>query len=153
MDETILERFNDTLKPDDLLYHLGDVAWSTYDLGKFFGRLRTKNIQLILGNHDKHKPSEYRKYFQWVGDIKRVTVCGQSIVLCHYPIRSWLGIGHGSLHLYGHCHGTIPSLGRSMDVGVDTNYFKPYDAEDIVNKLIKIQPPSYEPRSAAEGPR
>lgn len=54
----------------------------------------------------------------------------------HYAHRVWPKSHHGSLHLYGHSHGTLPDSGnRSMDVGVDTNKFRPYSLEDIVAKI------------------
>lgn len=136
MEEVMVERFNSCLRPGDILYHLGDVAWSSYNLSRFFSRLNTRQCHLILGNHDKKNLSEYRKWFQWVGEYKKVTVQGVQLALFHYPIRSWNGKGHGSLHLYGHCHGTLSDSGeQSMDVGVDTNNFYPYALEEIVARL------------------
>jgi calcineurin-like phosphoesterase family protein len=51
-------------------------------------------------------------------------------------MRSWPGSFHGSVLLYGHSHGRLPRYGRSMDVGVDTNYFYPYDLEVIARNLL-----------------
>ncbi len=50
-----------------------------------------------------------------------VTVGKQHIVLCHYAMRTWNHMHHGSWHLYGHSHGSLSEAqgGLSMDVGVD----------------------------------
>lgn len=138
MGEAILDRFNSVIKRGDMLYIIGDVAWSTYNQREFFDRLNTRAVHLILGNHDKHKPSEYAAHFQWVGDYKKITVNKVPVVLFHYPIRSWNGKGQGGYHLYGHCHNTLPGIGRSMDVGVDTNGFYPYSWEDVDKRLRDI---------------
>lgn len=139
MDAAIINRFNEVLRPGDILYHLGDVAWSTYQSKNFIEQLNTKEVQLILGNHDKHKESEYvAAGFKWVGRYKGITIDKIPVALFHYPMRSWNHKGHGGLALYGHCHGTLePGLDRSMDVGVDTHNFYPYSWEEIRDTLNK----------------
>lgn len=137
-DETILERFNSLIKPGDVLYHLGDICWSTYNLGRFFGRLNTQEVHLIKGNHDNKHASEYSR-FRSVSDLKDIRVGvyekPEVFVLCHYPMRTWRSKGRGGFHLYGHVHGRMPGVDRSMDVGVDTHDFYPYSAEEIVDRL------------------
>lgn len=142
MDETILERFNSVIKPGDVLYHLGDICWSSYNLGKFFGRLNTQEVHVIRGNHDNKHGSEYSR-FRSFQDLKSVStgVNGtlENFILFHYPMRTWKSKGRGGYHLYGHVHGRMAGIDRSMDVGVDTNNFYPYAAEEVV-KLLKDRP-------------
>jgi len=138
MEEVTLHRFNEVLRPGDTLFHLGDIAWSSYPLERFFSRLRTKQVQLILGNHDRKKHSEYSKHCTWVGDLKGVTLPGGYAVLCHYPLRSWNRKGHGSVHLYGHVHGNLPGHDRSLDVGVDTKNFYPWHWDEIRDRLKDV---------------
>lgn len=148
-DEVILDNFNKTLKPGDTLYHLGDVAWSTVNIKRdFLDKLPTREVHLILGNHDNLDTQAYLKMgFRSVSEYKEIRmdivkggpgINGSStkVILCHYPLRSWNGKGHGAIALYGHCHGTLePGLDRSMDVGVDTHDFYPWSWEDIKMKL------------------
>lgn len=149
MDAEILRRFNEVLKPGDVLYHLGDVAWSTVNIKRdFLDKLPTREVHLILGNHDNQDTQAYLKMgFRSVSEYKEIRmdiikgsvgINGSStkVILCHYPLRSWNGKGHGAIALYGHCHGTLePGLDRSMDVGVDTHNFYPWSWEDIKMKL------------------
>ncbi len=148
MDAGILNRFNDVIRPGDILYHLGDVSWSTYDIKRnFLDKLNTKEVHLILGNHDTKDPKVYRDMgFRSVQDYKEIRmdvvrgtpdVPGSSfpVVLSHYPMRSWNRKGYGAFQLYGHCHGKLPDHDRSMDVGVDTNNFYPYSWDEIKSKL------------------
>lgn len=60
-------------------------------------------------------------------------------VLSHYAMRVWNKSHHGSIHLYGHSHGSLPGIGRSMDVGVDTNNLYPYHIDEILDKLSKVE--------------
>lgn len=70
---------------------------------------------------------------QYYLDLK---VGKQHLILSHYPIEEWDGIGHGYIHLHGHCHGKLNlsetnTIYRRFDVGCDTNYLKPYSWDNI----------------------
>lgn len=133
MDEGIYNRFTEVLRPGDILYHLGDLAWSSYPKEKFFSRLRHVTTHFILGNHDSGRPSEYVDAgAAWAGDYKGIHIDKHPVALFHYAMRTWNHKGKGGFALYGHSHGTLePGLDRSMDVGVDTHNFYPWAWEDI----------------------
>lgn len=139
MDEAILTRFNEVIKPGDRLYHIGDVAWSSWPL-RTLHKLNTKQRYLVYGNHDKQRPQAYLDAgFIWAKDYEKITIGSVPVVMFHYPIRSWNGKGHGAVHVYGHCHGTLePGIGRSMDVGVDTHDFYPYNWDEIYDRTKDI---------------
>lgn len=153
MGEAIITRFNEVIGPGDTLYHLGDVSWSTFDIKQgFLGRLKTKNVHLVLGNHDNQDISAYKAMgFCSVQTYKEVRLdkvkgtvgvngSSRAVNLFHYPMRSWNWKGHGAIALYGHCHGTLePGLDRSMDVGVDTNNFYPWSWDEI-KELLDCKP-------------
>jgi calcineurin-like phosphoesterase family protein len=134
MDEMLIRNINSVVKKGDTLYHLGDVSWSTWPLKTLF-RLNTKQMFLVKGNHDNLADKFYKPYFVWVGDLKHIHIGDKSVELCHYPLRTWKSKGHGGIHLHGHCHGNLPSLDRSMDVGVDCNGYLPVAWETIWEKL------------------
>lgn len=137
MDEKILANFNSVLRPGDVLYHLGDVSWSSFPLERFFNRLNTNQVHLIWGNHDKPKQTVHPS-FRSYSDIKNIHIEKRKIVLCHYSLQTWNGKGRGAYHLFGHSHGNLAGVGRSMDVGVDTNNFFPYSYEEVRDKMEKI---------------
>lgn len=139
MNEEMIRRFNEVLKPGDLLYHLGDVKHSQISWDATLERLNTKNLHLIIGNHDKEKDARNWGKFQSISDIKAITVNNQRIVLCHYAMRTWSSKDRGGMQLYGHSHGRLPGIGRQMDVGVDTNNFYPYNLDEVVTRLGKIE--------------
>lgn len=140
MDIALLENFNSVIKPGDRLYHLGDVSYSTYDISKFYKKLNCKDIQLIKGNHDGLRNSEYvsKMGLRWVGDYKELRLDDIKVVLFHYAMLSWHGRGNGAIQLFGHSHGKLQGVGRSMDVGVDTNNYFPYNWEDIKARMQPI---------------
>lgn len=149
-DEIIIKNYNDTVGKDDHVYILGDITYKQHE--HLIERLNGWK-HIILGNHDVAK-----NYYGMMSDPKYKIICvkdvhflkyrmvdeeGKSfkrhVWLSHYPHRSWKNSYHGSYHAFGHCHGTMPNHGRSMDVGVDCHDFKPIHVEDFFNKL-KDQP-------------
>lgn len=152
MDETIIDNWNKTVHKDDVVYHLGDVAFvrDEYKLLSILNRLNG-TIHLVLGNHDKCIQGSVVGRFASVSNFKEIYVQDSSnikgrqhIVLCHYALRVWNKSHHGSWHLYGHSHGSLPPLAGSLslDVGSDCWNYTPVEYNFIKQKLstIKFKP-------------
>jgi len=126
MDEFLIHVWNETVGPDDLVYHLGDFAFGLHDAVRvkaIFDRLNGRKV-LILGNHDYAKQNMVHPTIEGLGweDLTQqldTTDEGERVFLSHYAQRTWPGIRKGAWHFYGHCHGAMSPLGRSRDVGVD----------------------------------
>lgn len=145
MTDVLAERINSIVGPDDVLYHLGDWSFGGKDKIKIFREMiNCKKIHLILGNHDHNIDKNYddcRKLFESVSLYKEKMFNGALFCMCHYPLGSWNGIGKGAINLYGHCHASYTrNIGRQMDVGVDTNDLYPYSLEEILDRMLKINP-------------
>lgn len=125
MNETMIARWNESVKPGDTVYHLGDFAWHN---PKTFRPRLNGDICLIRGNHD---PDGNFAWFRWVKDLYEVKVGEQRIVLCHYAFRTWHHDIRGVWHLYGHTHGSLPGYGKSFDIGVDVHDFRPLEFEEV----------------------
>lgn len=151
MNEAIIDNFNSVITEDDHLYLLGDIGFcSPEDTMNFLKRINgTKTI--IHGNHDRkliassvfQDPSQ-RRLAGIVEDtpykVISQTVDGKryGVVLFHFKIEDWDGCHHGSVHLFGHRHGSGPKYKtRCMDIGVDTNNMMPYNLENTVKMLSK----------------
>jgi calcineurin-like phosphoesterase family protein len=99
MDEYMIEAWNSVVKPTDKVYHLGDVAITSFNNTKeIFDRLNGTKI-LIKGNHDKDKLSQYAQIFK---DVRAYHIL-DNILLAHIPIHPeslsrWKGQVHGHLH-------------------------------------------------------
>lgn len=138
MNEAMIERWNTIVKPGDRVYHLGDVALGRpQDCADILKRL-SGQIYLVRGNHEKvaeHKLCAER--FIWIKDYHYLEVYGQKVALSHYAFRVWRNSHHGSWHLYGHSHGSLPESDRSLsfDVGVDSWAFAPVSWGEVVEKM------------------
>ena len=52
-------------------------------------------------------------------------------------MMSWAGKNRGTIAVFGHSHGNINDrLHNSLDVGVDTNNFKPYHISEVIEKSV-----------------
>ena len=133
MNEEMIKRHNEVVKPNDTFYHLGDVIWgsSLQKTQEFLNRLNGKKI-LIFGNHDDKKTLIASHCFQQYYHYYDFKLDGEFIVLFHYPIEEWNKKFHGSIHLHGHCHNTLQNfLPKRIDIGVDSHNFYPWSWEEI----------------------
>jgi calcineurin-like phosphoesterase family protein len=137
MNETIINNINEIVEPNDVLFHLGDVAFGKNAVIEFRNRINCKTIHLILGNHDKEidKQQSLKSLFSGVYRLLDVKIDDQDIVLCHYAMRTFKKSHHGAIHLYGHSHGQIENTDKSMDVGLDNNKFYPFAYSEILELL------------------
>jgi calcineurin-like phosphoesterase family protein len=122
MNETIVANYNNKVTEQDTVWFLGDFSFTDKHRAKtLFNRLNGNKF-LIKGNHDNKDICNLG--WRGVWDLKSIEVEGNTIVLCHYPMRSWDKSFHGAYHAFGHCHNRLPPYGLSCDVGVDAwNYF------------------------------
>jgi len=143
MDEILVARWNERVKPGDTVYHLGDFMFTKRRDApdKLLARLNGQKF-LVIGNHDS---KDVRKAsWQCTYRLQKIVVDNQMIILCHYPMFSWQGSCHGSWMLHGHCHGTLQTsptysgvdFSRLLirDVGVDVCPF-PLSFEEIRSEM------------------
>jgi calcineurin-like phosphoesterase family protein len=127
MNAAIVERWNETVRPDDEVWHLGDFAirQPPATVAELLGRLHGRK-HLLTGNNDPPATTQLDGW-ETVEPYAEITVEGVSLVLCHYPFRTWhgMGKGKGSVNLHGHCHGRLKPQPRQFDVGVDVWQFRP----------------------------
>jgi calcineurin-like phosphoesterase family protein len=147
MNDTIIENINKVVKPNDILWHLGDVAFSGDEyIQEFCDRVNCKNVHLLLGNHDHRIQNnvELQKNFLSIdttyGWPHGKKIGGRRFVMCHFPLFVWENHLKGAFHLHGHCHGSLVNeqftQRKVMDVGIDTHpEFRPYHIDEIIKIL------------------
>lgn len=150
----LIKTINSVVKHDDELWHLGDWSFGGHEnIKKFRDQLHCGTIHLVFGNHDQHiepTDSPYKGLFastQYVKNLSYKIDCQKSgkygktnIFLSHYSHQVWSQSHHGVIHLFGHSHGTLKGIGKSMDVGVDTNNLYPYHLDEIIDIMKNIKP-------------
>ena len=105
-DEVMIERWNEVVKPEDKVYHLGDVTFNKNRGDIILPRLNGTKV-LIRGNHDTFKPNWYLKYFKDIRGCYNLSVNGHySYLLTHIPVHPD-SKGRFIRNLHGHIHGNI----------------------------------------------
>lgn len=134
-DEALIAGWNARVGRRDEVWHLGDFALGLDEmaLSRLFGRLNGRK-HLIVGNHDARRTLR----LPWSSQpkpMREIVVDHRRIVLCHYALRSWRGIHGGTVHLYGHTHGSIPGTRHSEDAGVDAWRYAPVALPDLLVRM------------------
>lgn len=127
-DEHMIQRWNAVVRENDIVFHLGDFAFSLKEKADrikwIFSRLNGRKY-LVIGNHDVTKQGELHPTLAGLEWAEKPTHAlrtkdgGRDLWLSHYACRTWPSEHHGAVHFYGHSHGKMPGIGRSRDVGVD----------------------------------
>lgn len=147
MDEEMVKRWNETVRPNDKVYHLGDVVINRKAL-KILSRLNGDKV-LIKGNHDIFKLEDYTPYFR---DIRGYHVMNGTI-LSHVPVHESNLYRFGT-NIHGHLHsnrimiqdvvdnknGHVSYRGMKVDpryhcVCVEQTDFKPILLEDVFKRI------------------
>ena len=138
MHEAMIDGWNSSIEPEDVVYHIGDFSFGKKEETEEIIKRLNGHIHLIYGNHDKHIKD--MDGVEWEGHYKTIKVDFKGerykLVLFHYPIEVWEDSHKGAIHLHGHCHGSLvsPHADRllRMDVGVDVWNFMPVPLENVI---------------------
>jgi calcineurin-like phosphoesterase family protein len=139
MDEEMVKRWNETVRPNDKVYHLGDVVINRKALS-IMSRLNGDKV-LIRGNHDIFRDEEYRQYFR---ELRAYHVMN-GMILSHIPIHPE-SLGRFGTNIHGHLHTGRVTMGNGYRSVIDTRYhcvcveqtdFRPILFEDVIKKIEK----------------
>lgn len=109
MDEFMIKAWNERVKPNDKVYHLGDVVINRKFL-HVLGRLNGDKV-LIRGNHDIFKLEDYTPYFR---DIRAFDV-KNGMIFSHVPIHPE-SLGRFGTNIHGHLHANRVMKIKGVDV-------------------------------------
>jgi calcineurin-like phosphoesterase family protein len=138
-DEALIANWNARVTPQDEVWHLGDFAYPRRDrTPELLARLNgTKH--LIIGNNDPASTVEAQGWAS-TGYYAELRLEEQVLVLCHYPFRTWNGMGRRSINLHGHSHGRLKPMPRQFDVGVDPRNLHPVTLAELLAPRRAIAP-------------
>ncbi|MGD1848867.1 MAG: metallophosphoesterase [Salibacteraceae bacterium] len=139
MNQALIERWNEKVRKNDHVYHIGDFGITYKEkLEAILQRLNGKKY-LIAGNHEG-AAKQLPNYFEWIKDYYELKVKDpdlkngvQRIILFHYAMRVWRSDFRGTWQLYGHSHGNLPDKEDrlAIDVGVDCHDFYPLSYAEV----------------------
>jgi calcineurin-like phosphoesterase family protein len=137
-DAALVANWNAAVGQDDEVWHLGDFALRL-DAEHIAALLAALNgtKHLITGNNDGPATLAATGWAS-VAAYAEIVVEGRSLVLCHYPFRTWNGMGKGTVDLHGHSHGRLTPMARQYDVGVDVWDFRPVTLATILARRRRM---------------
>ncbi len=127
MDKAMIKNWNKYIKPNDIVYHLGDFG-NLDILKKLNGRIR-----LIMGNHEVKngltKEMLLAAGFEQVFEYNAIIECdGVKINMIHQPSKH----DPSMFNLFGHVHDLAFIKPYGVNVGVDVNHYIPMSYEKMV---------------------
>jgi calcineurin-like phosphoesterase family protein len=152
-DETVIARWNETVRPGDLVWHLGDVGLGNE--ARVLGLAARLNgvKHLVAGNHDPCWPGHrdarkhQRRWLEVFGSVQafaKIRVEGRTVLLSHLPYAG--GGDHtdeerypqfrlpdeGGWLIHGHTHQPARMDGhRSLHCGLDAWGLRPVSEGEI----------------------
>ena len=138
MHDVLINNYNSLVDPEDEVYIIGDLSLigpeNYYSLERIVKRMNG-NKHLILGNHDRLKPSTYLEIgfesvhtslpLLYIVDNKRYSMIlnHDPTVACMFPEKTIL---------CGHVHNLFKTIENVINVGVDVWKFNPVNLMDIL---------------------
>jgi calcineurin-like phosphoesterase family protein len=161
MNAALVERWNDTVSPDDIVWVLGDLAMGSIDDSLALVAALPGRKLLLAGNHDRCWAGHGNRAEPWVaryldagfaeihqGEL-HLDVGGHRVLACHFPYRgdshdhdryvNARPVDRGEWLLHGHVHERWRHDGRMLNVGVDVWDFRPVSEAQLAG-LIEAGP-------------
>lgn len=154
MDETIIKRWNEVVKEDDIVYLLGDLMLNSNKRPEqYLSRLRGRLV-LLRGNHDDtwmHK-TDLDLWFEEVADRLEIMDGNRRITLSHEPILDpQYTKDENQYQIHGHIHNNthmeewpaIRENPRMLNASVEITDYRPVTFEQLVrlNAVFKAEHP------------
>jgi calcineurin-like phosphoesterase family protein len=127
MDRALIDNWNGIVTDDDLVIHLGDIAFKRPM--EYIDKLKGE-LLIIRGNHDGSLPATKLDIITEF----RGTIFGRQFHLYHYPILDWDRKKHGSIHLHGHTHGGLIGKDTGIDIGSDCWALTPVSFDSVLKE-------------------
>jgi calcineurin-like phosphoesterase family protein len=134
MNEYIIEKWNSRVKPEDKVYHLGDVFMGDKEnFPKLWARLNGAK-RLVVGNHDDIKFLAAGGFFKKIVMWRKMTEF--NVLLTHVPVHPSTLMekrfeGKPIMNVHGHIHQNQSPPGRYKCVCVEHTDYTPVNMETL----------------------
>jgi len=126
MDACMISKWNERVKPSDVVIHLGDFCMGNPE---WYKNELNGIILLICGNHDSNVVGLIESGFI----VSSKPIVFGNIVLSHYPLLDYEL--NGKLNIHGHIH-ERESFGNRVNVSVEHIHYKPVALLDVMDEVV-----------------
>lgn len=138
MDRQLIEKWNQTVSKNDVIYHLGDFALGNMTKVAEYRKQLNGKIFLIQGNHDGYAVKRYYEAgFDKVYD--KPIIFNQFFILSHEPLFITENMPYANI--YGHVHNNPQykdCTNNTFCVSCERIDYKPILFDDIVEKMKMV---------------
>lgn len=132
MHEYMIEKWNSVVRPQDYIYHLGDVTFQYNGLfNSIMSRLNGRK-RLIVGNHDKLMNPNLFRWFEkaelWKGFKDPGFTCS------HIPLML-TSLRDGTHNVHGHVHQNSLPDKHYINVCVEVRDYTPVHIDEIAKEM------------------
>lgn len=128
MNEVMIENWGKRVKPQDKVYHLGDVTFRPKNLARIMCRL-PGHKRLIVGNHDDVKSVELSQWFDKI-TVWRIFK-DHNFVATHIPIMPDQFRAKVQYNVHGHIHQNLIADPRYVNVCVEQTGYAPLHIDEV----------------------
>lgn len=156
MNEYLIKKHNETVKPEDTWYFLGDFGFAgNKQLKEKIERLNGTKIA-VCGNHDRGATKMVALGFDFACYEMVINVGGHRVRLSHFPYKPTKeeveALGYdarymdlrperipGEFLLHGHSHSPKDKVLKpwALDIGVDGHNYKPWSEHEVQAVITK----------------
>lgn len=138
-DQVMLERWNETVGENDILFHLGDIALGKREQLEALAPKLHGRIFLIRGNHDRSGKANadwYRSLgFTLVPDDFTIDYQGWTVTFSHRPDPAKTRYPK-HLQVHGHIHSRLWDNRRHINISVEHTDFRPVAVTELLDERI-----------------
>jgi calcineurin-like phosphoesterase family protein len=143
MNQTMVDNWNQLVKPQDKIYHLGDVSFGNAKrMTDILARLNGKK-RLIMGNHDTYDIQSYAAHFQKIGSWRQFKDMPIPFICSHYPLHDDALYGRNTVfNVHGHIHQRVVTKKdtnvpdkRYINICVEKTNYSPVHIDDLLKKM------------------
>jgi calcineurin-like phosphoesterase family protein len=137
MDNAIINNWNLMIKKDDIIYCLGDFCLGNKEaIQRYVSQLNGRK-NLILGNHDRYKPTEYMTFgFEWASRFP--ILFDNFMILSHEPVFLNKNC-QPYINVHGHTHDSTPfkESGWALNISCEHTFYAPISYDMIKKEFAK----------------
>lgn len=129
-DEELVYRWNNTVKKNDTVWHLGDVLFSenSFDILKRLNGIK----KLVMGNHDNYPIERYKEHFSHIYGSIKLREC----IFTHIPIHP-LQFYRFKANIHGHTHSVVIEDPRYINVSVECQNLTPLLLDTVMQRVLR----------------
>ena len=138
MNRHMINKWNETVSDDDLVYVLGDFGFgSAENLTNIVEELKGEKI-LLMGNHDRRRSVTWWLNFGFSEVLKKPVEIYENILFSHEPKE----VEPGKINIHGHIHNTplAPNFDPKthFNVSVEVLNYTPIELDKIIEIMENL---------------